>query len=41
MASFYKTLDMLILPSKEESFGLVVLEALAHGAPVAVFSDVG
>ncbi len=41
MASFYETLDMLIFPSKEESFGLVVLEALAHGVPVAVFSDVG
>ncbi len=41
MKSFYSDLDLFILPGKEESFGLVVVEALFHGVPVAVFSDVG
>ena len=41
MGSFYDSLDLLVLPSKAESFGLVALEALSRGVPVAVFSDVG
>jgi len=41
METFYSKLDLFILPSKEESFGLVILEALFHCVPVAVFSDVG
>lgn len=41
MASFYKSVDLFIFPSTEESFGVVVPEALVHGIPMAVFSDVG
>lgn len=32
---YYRAADMLVLPSHYESFGLVVLEALACGTPVA------
>lgn len=41
MDSFYDDLDIFILPSKDESFGLVVLEALTRLIPVIVFQDVG
>jgi glycosyltransferase involved in cell wall biosynthesis len=41
MKAFYNDLDLFVFPSKDESFGLVVLEALSHLVPVAVFSDVG
>jgi glycosyltransferase involved in cell wall biosynthesis len=41
MKSLYHGLDLFILPSVGESFGLVVLEALLCGVPVAVFDDVG
>ncbi|MEW6358167.1 MAG: glycosyltransferase family 4 protein [Planctomycetota bacterium] len=34
MASFYNALDLLIVPSVREPFGLVTLEALACGTPV-------
>ena len=33
---YYSASDLLVLPSHYESFGLVVLEALACGTPVAV-----
>lgn len=29
-----KDIDLLIVPSKEETFGIVVLESMAHGCPV-------
>lgn len=29
-----KNIDLLIVPSKEETFGIVVLESMAHGCPV-------
>ena len=41
MDQFYSELDLLIFPSKDESFGLVALEALTRAVPVAVFHDVG
>lgn len=41
MHDFYHFLDIFVFPSHNESFGLVVLEALAHGIPVAVFEDLG
>ena len=36
----YRTSDLLVLPSRGETYGMVVAEALAHAVPVLV-SDVG
>lgn len=41
MTGFYSSIDLFVLPSKAESFGLVILEALLNGIPVAGFSDLG
>lgn len=41
MNSFYDGIDLFLFPSKNESFGLVVLEALTRYIPVMVFEDVG
>jgi len=41
MEDFYSKLDVFILPSVGESFGLVVLEALSRSIPTIVFSDTG
>lgn len=41
MEDFYSNLDVFILPSVGESFGLVVLEALSRRIPTIVFSDTG
>ena len=41
MHTFYRKLDVLILPSKHESYGLVVLEAFFNNIPVIVFKDSG
>jgi len=38
---FYKKIDCLVLPSKNEAFGLVVLEAMAFGKPCIVSSTAG
>ncbi len=40
IVSYLKTADCLLLPSKSEGYGLVVLEAVAVGLPV-IMSDVG
>ena len=36
LASYYQAADLLMLPSRHESFGLVALEAMACGTPVVV-----
>ena len=41
MTAFYDRLDVLLFPSRRESLGLVVLEAMDRCVPVAVFPDVG
>ena len=41
MKEFYSTIDVLILPSIHEAFGLVVLEAMAYGKPCIVSSNAG
>jgi len=40
-ALFYESVDIVCIPSLEESFGLVVLEALAHGIPVVATDTFG
>jgi glycosyltransferase involved in cell wall biosynthesis len=41
MADFYNNIDIFVLPSVGESYGLVVLEALHYNVPVIVFEDTG
>ncbi len=41
LARYYAAADVLVLPSRTETFGLVVLEALASGVPVAAFPAPG
>ena len=41
MSTFYDGIDLFILPSIGESFGLVVLEANFRNIPVAIFKDSG
>lgn len=38
---FYKASTVVIIPSHYESFGMVMLEAMAHGTPVIVTTEVG
>lgn len=35
-SSFYEKLDVFCLPSREEAFGLVLLESMAYGLPMVV-----
>jgi alpha-1,6-mannosyltransferase len=41
LAEFYAAADVLALPSRNETFGLVVLEALASGTPVVAVKQGG
>ena len=38
---FYRSLDVFVLPSIDEGFGMVVYEALMNGTPVVASSNVG
>ena len=37
LAEIYKRADVFVFPSKTDTFGLVLLEAMASGCPVAAF----
>jgi glycosyltransferase involved in cell wall biosynthesis len=37
LASYYSSADVFVFPSKTDTFGLVLLEALASGTPVAAY----
>ena len=41
MANTYAAADVFVFPSKTDTFGLVLLEALASGVPVAAFPVTG
>lgn len=41
MKSFYNSIDCLVLPSKNEAFGLVAIEAMACGRPCLISSSAG
>ena len=40
-AKYYSRADLLLFPSRSESFGLVVVEAMAHGVPTLAFRPDG
>ena len=39
-AAFFASLDVFIMPSRSEAWGMAALEAMAHGVPV-IASDIG
>ena len=41
LAEIYAAADVFVFPSKTDTFGLVLLEALASGLPVAAFPVTG
>ena len=41
LAAAYRTADLLVFPSRTDTFGLVMIEALASGTPVAAFPVAG
>ncbi|WP_452227733.1 glycosyltransferase family 4 protein [Lacinutrix sp. MEBiC02404] len=41
MVAFYKSMDVVVLPSYHEAFGLVFIEAIALGTPVIVSEKFG
>jgi len=41
LAGYYRACDVLVFPSRTDTFGLVLLEALASGLPVAAYPVTG
>lgn len=41
LARYYSTADVFVFPSRSDTFGLVLIEALACGVPVAAFPEPG
>jgi len=41
LPSFYDAADVFVFPSRTDTFGLVMLEAMACGCPVAAFPETG
>ena len=41
LASYYQRADVFVFPSRTDTFGLVLLEALASGVPVAAYPVTG
>lgn len=41
LAAAYRTADVLVFPSRTDTFGLVMIEALASGTPVAAYPVAG
>ncbi|RAI16179.1 glycosyltransferase, partial [Rhodoblastus acidophilus] len=41
LAKVYSAADVFVFPSKTDTYGLVLLEALASGVPVAAFPVTG
>nr|MCR5265160.1 glycosyltransferase family 4 protein [Cyanobacteria bacterium RUI128] len=41
MENFYKNIDCIVVPSKNETFGLVTLEAMSYGKTVLVSNSAG
>jgi glycosyltransferase involved in cell wall biosynthesis len=41
LVSYYQPADLLLMPSQHESFGMVMVEAMACGAPVVGLTGAG
>ena len=41
LASYYRSSDLFVFPSKTDTFGIVLIEALACGLPVAAYNVMG
>ncbi|MFK7838943.1 MAG: glycosyltransferase family 4 protein [Bdellovibrionales bacterium] len=41
LAAYYRSADIFVFPSKTDTFGMVIIEALACGLPVAAYNVMG